>query len=60
VDYKAFEYPEIARGITVKEFLEAMEWAQQNGLSGLDPRSLRVRDFYRKPPKMEFFKSLYR
>ena len=46
VDYKAFEYPEIARGITVQEFLEAMEWAEQHGLTDLDPRSVRVRDFY--------------
>ena len=46
VDYKAFEYPEIARGITAQEFLEAMDWAEKYGLTGLDPRSVRVRDFY--------------
>jgi putative pyruvate formate lyase activating enzyme len=28
VDYKAFEYPEIWRAITVEEYLEAMQWAQ--------------------------------
>ena len=46
VDYKAYEYPDIARGITVEEFLEAMDWAEECGLTGLDPRSIRVRDFY--------------
>jgi len=46
VDYKAFDYPEIARGITVEEFLEAMDWAEQYGLSNLDPKSVSVKDFY--------------
>jgi putative pyruvate formate lyase activating enzyme len=49
VDYKAFEYPEIARGITVQEFLEAMDWAEEYGLTQLDPKSLRIRDFFTKP-----------
>jgi putative pyruvate formate lyase activating enzyme len=48
VDYRAFDYPEIARGITVEEFLEAMAWAEQYGLSNLDPRSLAVKDFYQQ------------
>jgi putative pyruvate formate lyase activating enzyme len=48
VDYRAFEYPEIARGITVQEFLEAMDWAEEYGLTLLDPRSLRMREFYIK------------
>ena len=48
VDYKAFEYPEIARGITVREFLEAMDWAEKSGLTLLDPRSVRIRDLYAK------------
>jgi putative pyruvate formate lyase activating enzyme len=48
VDYKAFEYPEIARGITVQEFLEAMDWAEKYGLTLLDPRSVRHRDVYTK------------
>ena len=48
VDYKAYQYPEIARGITVQEFLEAMDWAEKYGLTGLDPRSVRVRKFYTK------------
>ena len=48
VDYKAFEYPKIARGITVQEFLEAMDWAEESGLTQLDPKSLRIRDFLSK------------
>ncbi|MBW2040100.1 MAG: radical SAM protein [Deltaproteobacteria bacterium] len=47
VEYKAFEYPKISRGITVHEFLEAMDWAEQYGLTNLDPKSVAVRDFYR-------------
>jgi len=46
VEYKAFEYPKIARGITVQEFMEAMEWAEKYGLTNLDPKSSAVRDFY--------------
>jgi putative pyruvate formate lyase activating enzyme len=46
VEYRAFEYPEIARGITVEEFLEAMDWAEQQGLTNLDPKSVAVRKFY--------------
>ena len=46
VEYKAFDYPEIARGITVQEFLEAMDWAEQCGLSNLDPKTVALRDFY--------------
>jgi putative pyruvate formate lyase activating enzyme len=46
VEYKAYEYPEIARGITVQEFLEAMGWAKKYGLTNLDPNSVAVRDFY--------------
>ncbi len=60
VDYKAFEYPKIARGITVQEFLEAMAWAEEQGLKGLDPRSVRVRNFYRKPGEMNSFRSLFK
>jgi putative pyruvate formate lyase activating enzyme len=47
VEYKAYEHPEIARGITVQEFLEAMEWAEKNGLTNLDPNSVAVRNFYK-------------
>jgi putative pyruvate formate lyase activating enzyme len=48
VEYMAFDYPEIARGITVQEFLEAMEWARKYELKNLDPRSEAVEKFYRK------------
>jgi putative pyruvate formate lyase activating enzyme len=47
VEYKAYEYPEIARGITAKEFLEAMDWAEKYGLHNLDPQSVALRNFYR-------------
>ena len=47
VEYKAFDYPEIARGITAKEFLEAMKWAEKYGLTNLDPHSVANRNFYR-------------
>ena len=48
VEYKAYDYPEISRGIRPDEFLEAMEWAEEYGLTNLDPRSLSVRNFYRQ------------
>jgi putative pyruvate formate lyase activating enzyme len=48
VDYQAYNFPEIARGITVQEFLEAMDWAQQFGLTNLDEKSLALRNYYRK------------
>jgi len=46
VDYKAYEYPKIARGITVEEFLEAMDWAEKDGLTNFDPKSVAVKNFY--------------
>ena len=46
VEYKAFEYPKISRAITTQEYLEAMGWAEEYGLTNLDPRSVAVRDFY--------------
>jgi uncharacterized Fe-S radical SAM superfamily protein PflX len=42
----ASDYPEVARDITVQEYLEAMDWAQQYGLTNLDPKSVAVRNFY--------------
>jgi putative pyruvate formate lyase activating enzyme len=48
VDYKAYEYPGIARGITVQEFLEAVEWAKEHGLANLDSRTITVWNRYRK------------
>jgi len=52
VEYQAYEHPEISRGITVEEFMEAMEWAKKVGLTNLDPNSVATRDFYlkRQPP----------
>jgi uncharacterized Fe-S radical SAM superfamily protein PflX len=46
VEYKAYDYPEIARGITAQEFLEAMDWAEKCGLTNLDPQSVALRNFY--------------
>ena len=46
VEYKAYDYPEIARGITAQEFLEAMDWAEKYGLTNLDPQSVATRNFY--------------
>lgn len=48
VEYKAYEHPEIARGITVREFLEAIEWAEKYGLTNLDAQSLLMRNIYRR------------
>src|SRR4030043_604805 len=46
VEYKAYDYPEIARGITAQEFLEAIEWARKVGLTNLDPQSKALWNFY--------------
>ncbi|MBW2608964.1 MAG: radical SAM protein [Deltaproteobacteria bacterium] len=48
VEYQAFNYPEIARGITVQEFLEAMKWAEKSGLTNLDPQSVAIKNIYLK------------
>ena len=48
VAYRAAEFPRIARAITAGEYLEAMDWAEQAGLTNLDPRSLAVRAVYRR------------
>jgi putative pyruvate formate lyase activating enzyme len=50
VEYKAFEYPEINRGITVPEFLEAVDWARRYGLTNLDPQSSSLYNFYKNRP----------
>ncbi len=34
--YKAFDYPEIARKISRKEYREAIQWAKEAGLTNLD------------------------
>jgi putative pyruvate formate lyase activating enzyme len=46
VDYEAFKYPKIQRSITAKEYIEAINWAQQYRLTNLDPKSLAVKDFF--------------
>ncbi len=46
VEYKAFEYEEIARAITSEEFLESITWAKEAGLTNLDERSLAQYDIH--------------
>lgn len=47
-EYKAFEYPEIDRRISIQEYLEAMGWANEYGLTNLDPKSLMIQRIYDK------------
>ena len=47
VEYRAYEHPEIARGITPQEFLEAMGWAREHGLTNLDAHSVQLHNMYR-------------
>ncbi len=44
VEHQAYEHPKIARAITVEEFLEAVRWAEEAGLTNIDSRSLAQRD----------------
>jgi len=48
VEHRAFEHPDIARAITAEEYLEAMAWAEEAGLTNLDERSLMQRDLYQR------------
>lgn len=48
VEYKAFNFPEIARGITVEEYLEVLDWAQELGLYNLDDRVKALHLFYKR------------
>jgi putative pyruvate formate lyase activating enzyme len=48
VDYEAYNYPEIARAITAEEFLEAVQWAQEYGLTNLDKRTISVWNQYKR------------
>lgn len=48
VEYRAYEYPEIARGITPAEFIEAIDWARAAGLTNLDSKSMGVYRIYRR------------
>ena len=47
-DYKALEYPEIDRRISVQEYLDAMRWADEYGLTNLDQQSIRMKKIYIK------------
>ncbi|MEN4041884.1 MAG: radical SAM protein [Anaerolineaceae bacterium] len=47
VEFKAFEYELIARAITSEEFIEAIGWAKEAGLTNLDERSLAHYDIHR-------------
>jgi len=47
-DHEAFDYPEIWRRINVNEYLEAMRWADQYGLTNFDPSSVMIRKLYQK------------
>ena len=48
VEHRAFDYPEIARAITSEEYVEAMEWAIEAGLTNLDERSIAQLDLHRR------------
>ena len=48
VEHRAFEYERIARAITPEEFVEAMEWAIETGLTNLDERSVAHLEIYRQ------------
>lgn len=48
VEYQAFEHERIARAITTEEYVEAMEWAIEAGLTNLDERSLSQFNLYRQ------------
>jgi putative pyruvate formate lyase activating enzyme len=48
VEFKAFDYPQIARAITSVEFVEAVRWAKEAGLTNLDERSLSHYEIHRR------------
>ena len=48
VEHRAFEHPDIARAISTQEYLEAMDWAEEAGLTNLDARSLLQRELFRR------------
>ncbi|MBU2499173.1 MAG: radical SAM protein [Proteobacteria bacterium] len=48
VEYRAYDYPEIARGITVQEFVEAVGWAKEYRLTNLDYQTMAIWNFYLK------------
>ena len=48
VAHRAFDFPGIARAISTEEYLEAMDWAAEAGLTNLDERSLAQRDVFHR------------
>jgi putative pyruvate formate lyase activating enzyme len=48
VEHLAFEHEQIARAITSEEFLEAMQWAREAGLTNLDERSVSMEELHRR------------
>lgn len=48
VEHRAFEYERISRAITPEEFVEAMEWAGEAGLTNLDERSVAQLEIHRQ------------
>jgi putative pyruvate formate lyase activating enzyme len=48
VAWQAAEHEEIGRTITAEEFLEAMDWAEEAGLTNLDPRCRANRRLFRR------------
>lgn len=48
VEHRAFEHSEIARAITSQEYIEALEWAEEAGLTNLDCRSVARRQLFRR------------
>ncbi|HAP31892.1 MAG TPA: radical SAM protein [Firmicutes bacterium] len=48
VEFMAYDFPLIARAITAEEFVEAMEWAREAGLTNLDERSLSSYEIHRR------------
>ncbi len=48
VEHRAFEYSDIARAISSQEFVEAIDWAKEAGLTNLDQRSMSHYDMHRR------------
>ena len=48
VEHRAFEYEQIARAINSEEFVEAIDWAIQAGLTNLDERSVAQAQMHRR------------
>jgi len=48
VEFMAFDFPLIARAITSEEFVEAVSWAKEAGLTNLDERTLSHYELHRR------------